>query len=52
MLVHNAINFGMATSLGEEGLIVPVIKNADSLSLFGLAQTVNDLAARARARLS
>ena len=40
----------MATSLGEDGLIVPVIKNADNLSLTGVARAVNDLAARARAR--
>jgi 2-oxoglutarate dehydrogenase E2 component (dihydrolipoamide succinyltransferase) len=40
----------MATSLGEEGLIVPVIKSADSLSLLGVAREVNDLAARARAK--
>ena len=40
----------MATSLGEDGLIVPVIKNADGLSLLGLARSVNDLAARARSR--
>ena len=40
----------MATSLGEDGLIVPVIKNAERLSLLGLAQTVNDLAERARAK--
>jgi 2-oxoglutarate dehydrogenase E2 component (dihydrolipoamide succinyltransferase) len=38
----------MATALGEEGLIVPVIRNADSLSLLGIARQVNDLAARAR----
>lgn len=49
LMLHKAINIGMATSLGDEGLIVPVIKNADSLSLLGLARTVNDLAARARA---
>jgi 2-oxoglutarate dehydrogenase E2 component (dihydrolipoamide succinyltransferase) len=48
LLVHKQINIGMATSLGEEGLIVPVIKHADSLSLLGLARTINDLAARAR----
>jgi 2-oxoglutarate dehydrogenase E2 component (dihydrolipoamide succinyltransferase) len=48
--LHRAINIGMATSLGEAGLIVPVIKNADSLSLLGLARLVNDLAQRARAR--
>ncbi|MFZ5903068.1 MAG: dihydrolipoamide acetyltransferase family protein [Chloroflexota bacterium] len=50
VLVHKAVNIGMATSLGEDGLIVPVIKGADSLSLLGMARTVNDLATRARAR--
>jgi 2-oxoglutarate dehydrogenase E2 component (dihydrolipoamide succinyltransferase) len=47
--LHHAINIGMATSLGEEGLIVPVIKNADNLSLLGTARIVNDLSNRARA---
>jgi len=47
--IFNAINIGMATALGEEGLIVPVIKNADNLSLLGIARTVNDLSSRARA---
>ena len=46
--IYSAINIGMATALGEEGLIVPVIRNADSLSLLGIARQVNDLAARAR----
>jgi pyruvate/2-oxoglutarate dehydrogenase complex dihydrolipoamide acyltransferase (E2) component len=41
------INLGMATAL-DEGLIVPVIKNADSLNLLGLARVINDLAERAR----
>lgn len=48
--VYNVINLGMATSLGPEGLIVPVIKDAGALSLFGLARSVNDLAARARSK--
>jgi 2-oxoglutarate dehydrogenase E2 component (dihydrolipoamide succinyltransferase) len=50
IVLHKAINLGMATSLGEDGLIVPVIKNADALSLLGMARAVNDLAGRARAR--
>ena len=50
ILVHKAVNIGMATSLGEEGLIVPVIKEADSLSLLAMARTVNDLANRARSK--
>lgn len=50
VLVHGAIHIGMATSLGAEGLIVPVIKDADNLSLLSTARAVNDLARRARAR--
>ena len=50
ILVHKAVNLGMATSLGEEGLIVPVIKNADNLSLLAMARAVNDLANRARSK--
>lgn len=49
IVFHPQINIGMATSLGDEGLIVPVIKTADGLSLLGLARTINDLASRARA---
>lgn len=41
------INIGIAVAL-EWGLIVPVIKNADALSLVGLARAVQDLATRAR----
>jgi pyruvate/2-oxoglutarate dehydrogenase complex dihydrolipoamide acyltransferase (E2) component len=50
ILVHKAVNIGMATSLGEEGLIVPVIKDADNLSLLAMARAVNDLANRARSK--
>ena len=50
ILLHKSINLGMATSLGEDGLIVPVIKGADGLSLLGMARAVNDLANRARMR--
>ncbi len=42
------INIGMATALPDGNLIVPVIKNADSLSLRGMTKIVNDLAHRAR----
>jgi pyruvate/2-oxoglutarate dehydrogenase complex dihydrolipoamide acyltransferase (E2) component len=50
VLIHKAVNIGMATSLGEEGLIVPVIKDADNLSLLAMARVVNDLANRARSK--
>lgn len=48
--LHGEINIGIAASLGEAGLIVPVIRNADGLSLLGIARAVNDLAERARNR--
>jgi 2-oxoglutarate dehydrogenase E2 component (dihydrolipoamide succinyltransferase) len=50
VFVHKAVNIGMATSLGEDGLIVPVIKGADNLSLLAMARAVNDLANRARSK--
>ncbi|HZU87092.1 MAG TPA: 2-oxo acid dehydrogenase subunit E2, partial [Anaerolineaceae bacterium] len=50
ILLHKAIHLGMAVSLGNDGLIVPVIKNADGLSLLGMARAVADLAERARTR--
>ena len=43
------INLGMAVAL-EQGLIVPVIKRADDLSISGLARAANDLADRARTK--
>ncbi len=43
------INLGLAVA-SENGLIVPVIKNAEEKSLVGLARAVNDLAARTRAK--
>jgi len=50
VLVHKNVNLGMATSLGEDGLIVPVIKGADNLSLLAMARSINDLANRARSK--
>ncbi|MES1240645.1 MAG: 2-oxoglutarate dehydrogenase, E2 component, dihydrolipoamide succinyltransferase [Acidobacteriota bacterium] len=44
------INIGMAVDMPGKGLIVPVIRNADQLSLVGLAKTANDLADRARSK--
>lgn len=49
ILVKKAINIGMATALPSGNLIVPVIKDADQLSLFGLTKQVNQLANKARA---
>lgn len=48
IIIKKQINLGMATALPTGNLIVPVIHNADQLSLVGLATRVNDLADRAR----
>ena len=48
LVLHKQINIGVAVSLGDEGLIVPVVRGADGLSLLGLSRAVNDLAERAR----
>lgn len=48
IFIFNDINIGMAVAMGEGGLIVPVIKQAQNLSLKGLARAINDLAHRAR----
>ncbi|HLG02911.1 MAG TPA: dihydrolipoamide acetyltransferase family protein, partial [Bacteroidia bacterium] len=49
IIIRKNINIGMAAALPSGNLIVPVIRNADRMNLFGLAATVNDLSARARA---
>ncbi|WP_419839995.1 dihydrolipoamide acetyltransferase family protein [Candidatus Poriferisodalis sp.] len=43
-------NIGVAVDLDYDGLIVPVLRDADSFSLRGVARTMNELAARARER--
>jgi pyruvate/2-oxoglutarate dehydrogenase complex dihydrolipoamide acyltransferase (E2) component len=50
LTVHDAVHLGIAVSLGEEGLIVPVIRNAHELSHEGLAARIKDLAERARSK--
>jgi len=46
----DAVNLGIAVSLGEDGLIVPVVHNAHELSEEGLAARIRELARRARSR--
>jgi pyruvate/2-oxoglutarate dehydrogenase complex dihydrolipoamide acyltransferase (E2) component len=50
LTVHEEVNLGIAVSLGEEGLIVPVVKNAHELSHEGLATRIKELAERARSK--
>jgi 2-oxoglutarate dehydrogenase E2 component (dihydrolipoamide succinyltransferase) len=49
IIYHNEINVGIAVAL-ENGLIVPVIRNADEKSVLGLQRSIADLANRARSR--
>ena len=49
IILHKDINIGIAVAL-DNGLIVPVIKNADQKNLAGLGRAVNDLAIRARTK--
>src|SRR4051794_12518122 len=46
---YDGVHLGIAVSLGEGGLIVPVIRDAQDLSVDGLAGRIKDLAKRARA---
>jgi 2-oxoglutarate dehydrogenase E2 component (dihydrolipoamide succinyltransferase) len=45
---HSDVNLGIAVALGEEGLIVPVIRAAQQLDVPALAERIGDLARRAR----
>jgi pyruvate/2-oxoglutarate dehydrogenase complex dihydrolipoamide acyltransferase (E2) component len=45
---HEGVHLGIAVSLGEDGLIVPVIHDAQELSVEGLAARITELAERAR----
>jgi len=49
IIYHNEINIGIAVAL-ENGLIVPVIRQADEKNVLGLQRSIVDLAARARSR--
>lgn len=49
IIYRKAVNIGVAVAL-PQGLIVPVVKGADELSLVGMANRINDLAERARGK--
>jgi len=50
VIAHREINLGYAVALGEEGLVVPVIRDADGKSLAGLMRSIRDVVDRAKAR--
>jgi 2-oxoglutarate dehydrogenase E2 component (dihydrolipoamide succinyltransferase) len=49
IVIKKYINMGFAAAT-DDGLVVPVVKNADSLNMLGLSRAVNDLAEKARAK--
>jgi pyruvate/2-oxoglutarate dehydrogenase complex dihydrolipoamide acyltransferase (E2) component len=49
LTTYDGVHLGIAVSLGEGGLIVPVIRDAQDLSVEGLARRIKDVAKRARA---
>ncbi len=50
MTLHHYVHLGIAVDLSEQGLVAPVVKNADSLNIRGLARNIAAVAAGARAR--
>ena len=50
IVLHGAVNVGYAVALGDEGLVVPVIKAADEKSIAGLMRAIRDVVDRAKAK--
>ena len=50
LIVHNYVNLGIAVDLNHEGLLVPVIHDADTKRLRAIAREISALASRARAK--
>jgi 2-oxoglutarate dehydrogenase E2 component (dihydrolipoamide succinyltransferase) len=48
LVLHPSVNLGIAVDLGAEGLVAPVIKNADRLSVAQLADAIAEIAQRSR----
>jgi 2-oxoglutarate dehydrogenase E2 component (dihydrolipoamide succinyltransferase) len=49
LILKRYVNLGIAVAY-DEGLIVPVVKDADGMNLVGLARAINDVAIRARSK--
>lgn len=50
LVMRKAINIGYAVALGEDGLVVPVIRDADGKSITGLMRSIRDVVDRAKAK--
>ena len=49
-MVHNYLNLGIAVDLDFKGLMVPVVRDADSKRMRAIAREISDLAGRARSK--
>ena len=50
LVVHNYVDIGIAVDINFEGLLVPVVRSADTKRLRAIAREINDLASRAKTR--
>src|SRR6478609_5161876 len=50
MTLHPYVNLGVAVDLDQQGLVVPVVKDADSLNMRGIARRITELAGAARSK--
>jgi len=50
LVVHNYVDLGIAVDMDYQGLLVPVVRSAESKRLRAIAREINDLANRARTR--
>ncbi len=50
LIVHNFVDIGIAVDLDYQGLLVPVVRAAETKRLRAIAREINDLASRARSR--
>ena len=50
MTLHPYVNLGIAVDLDQQGLVVPVVKDADSLNMRGIAKKITELAGAARSQ--
>jgi 2-oxoglutarate dehydrogenase E2 component (dihydrolipoamide succinyltransferase) len=50
LVVHRDVHLGIAVDLANQGLVVPVVRAADTLRMRGIARGIDDIARRARAK--
>jgi 2-oxoglutarate dehydrogenase E2 component (dihydrolipoamide succinyltransferase) len=50
MTLHPYVNLGIAVDLDQQGLVVPVVKDADAMNIRGIAKTITTMAGAARAK--